>query len=136
MERNNEMENLILHKIKYACSEAERVENELLNIKDEAKSLLEPFIELYTRVNLQDITEISIKDNGIQIYYQVWRNEIGDNFFIPFSVILSDNPRKEKQRLEKIERENREKEAEEKRKIDIENRIKTLQWELERLNEK
>lgn len=102
------MENNIIDGIEYLLNEIEDMENELDLRKEKLETILRPFFELYSPVPFEmcDIIGTHKNSNDLAIYFSWWKNPDLYNsgaIYIPFQVLLSDNPKEEKERLYEIE---------------------------------
>lgn len=102
------MENDIVDGIEYLLNEIEDMENELDLRKEKLETILRPFFELYSPFPFEmcDITGTHKNSNDLAIYFSWWEKSNLYNsgaIYIPFQVLLSDNPKEEKERLEKCQ---------------------------------
>lgn len=102
------MENNIIKDIENLLNEIEDIGNELDLRKEKLETILRPFMELYLPVPFEmcDMHNIFINSNELTAYYSWWNNRNDYDcgvICIPFQVLLSDNPKEEKEKLYEIE---------------------------------
>lgn len=130
------MSKSIIQHIQDSLNVIDSLENDICLEKDRLEGILKPFMKLYVASNYTRIENIIICEDEIIVFYL--RTLCGEDYprvYIPFRVLLSDNPKEEKEILDSIKEQERIKIDKNMKKIDIENKIKALTLELKSLND-
>lgn len=131
------MSKSIIQHIQDSLNVIDSLENDICLEKDRLEGILKPFMKLYVASNYTRIENIIICEDEIVVFYlrTLCGEEDSPCVNIPFRVLLSDNPKVEKEILDSIEEHRRIEINKNIKKIDIENKIKALTLELKSLND-